>query len=375
MRRGNGKQTGQDARRQNRQLVLRIAFESGATSRADVARITGLTRATASDIVRELAAEGYLAEVGTGESTGGKPPTLYSFQAGARTIVTLDLSRQPFSGAIHDLRGAVLHRRGLRTAGLTGEAALERSVDLATRLAEASPAPVVGIGVGTPGVVDPEGVVLRSTNLGWRDMPLAEVIRSRTGYPTHVGNDTSLAALAEFGRKDDRADNLILVEISDGIGAGIVLNGAIHRGEASASGEIGHLVAVADGRVCTCGKRGCLETVASIPSIVAAAGVASADELASNRPEIRRAVLTAAGHVGRVLASAVAILDVHHVVLAGPLSIYDGEFAEAVRSAIADRVLDQIAGDVTTTWTKYGDDIVLAGAALHVLRSELGIPW
>ena len=370
----NAKHTGQDARRQNRRLVLRIAYEAGATSRADVARITGLTRASVSDIVRDLVDDGYLRKVGVGESTGGKPPTMYRFEPAARTIVTLDLSRQPFAGAVHDLRGGVLRRRSLRATGLTGRQALDRSSDLAARLIELAPAPVLGVGVGTPGVIDPTGVVLRSTNLAWQDVPLAQTIATRTGRPTHVGNDTSLAALAEFGAQEGDASNLMLVEISDGVGAGIVLSGAIHRGEAWAAGEIGHLLAVADGAVCTCGKRGCLETVASVPNILKTAGVKANGQLDTDHPGLVAAVERAADHVGHVLAAAVAILDVHHIVLAGPLNAFDN-FAPRVRAAISERVLDQVAEDVTVTWSKLGDDIVLAGAALHVLRSELGIPW
>lgn len=370
----NAKHTGQDARRQNRRLVLQIAFETGATSRADVARITGLTRASVSDIVRDLVDDGYLRKVGVGESTGGKPPTMFRFEPAARGIVTLDLSRQPFTGAVHDLRCAVLRRRSLRATGLIGRKALDRAADLAARLVELSPAPVLGVGVGAPGVIDPAGIVLRSTNLGWRDVALADTIAVRTGLPTHVGNDTSLAALAEFGAQEGDASNLMLVEISDGVGAGIVLSGAIHRGEAWAAGEIGHLLAVADGAVCTCGKRGCLETVASVPNILKTAGVKGNGYLDTDHPGLVAAVERAADHVGHVLAAAVAILDVHHIVLAGPLNAFD-DFAPRVRAAISERVLDQVAEDVTVTWSKLGDDIVLAGAALHVLRSELGIPW
>jgi predicted NBD/HSP70 family sugar kinase len=370
----NAKHTGQDARRQNRRLVLRIAYEAGATSRADVARITGLTRATVSDIVRDLVDDGYLHKVGVGESTGGKPPTMFRFEPAARSIVTLDLSRQPFTGAVHDLRGTVLRRRSLRSAGLRGAKALDRAADLAARLVELSPAPVLGVGVGAPGVIDDVGVVLRSTNLAWRDVPLAETVAGRSGRKTYVGNDTSLAALAEFGAQDGDASNLMLVEISDGIGAGIVLSGAIHRGEAWAAGEIGHLLAVADGAVCTCGKRGCLETVASVPNILKTAGVKANGHLDTDHPGLVSAVERAADHVGAVLAAAIAILDVHHIVLAGPLNAFD-DFAPRVRAAIAERVLDQVAEDVTVTWSKLGDDIVLAGACLHVLRSELEIPW
>lgn len=369
------KATGEDTRRQNLRLALRIAYQQGATTRAEIARLTGLTRATASTIVRELVDDGYLVEMGAGESTGGKPPTLYEFRAEARTIVTLDLSRQPFTGALHDLRGTVLDHQRVRRDGLTGDDAVAAALDLAASLCREAATEVIGIGVGAPGLVDGDGCVHVSANLGWRDVPLAHLLRERLGTPAHVGNDTSLAALAEYGRQGAAFSNLMLVEISDGIGAGIVLNGAIHVGEAAAAGEIGHLVAVPGGELCTCGNRGCLETVAGIPAIVAAAGVGSAADLARTTPAIDAAVLNAATHVGDVLAAAVGILDVHRIVLAGPLAGLAPDFAEAVRTELAARVLPAVAEDITVLWTKLGDDIVLHGAALHVLRGELGLPW
>ncbi len=367
--------TGQDARRRNRILALRIAYAAGATSRADIARITGLTRASASDIVRDLTEDGFLAEVGTGESTGGKPPTLLEFQAGARSVVTLDLSTQPFRGAVLDLRGRFLTRRSLRTTGLTGDAAIERVTRLAARLVKDAPAPVVGIGVGAPGLIDAEGTAIRSTNVGWDGVPLARILGDATGHAAPVANDTSVAALAELAVRDEPSSNLMLVEISDGIGAGIVLDGAIHLGESAAAGEIGHYAAVPGGQPCSCGRLGCLETVASVPSIVRAAGVGSVDALTSGHAGSAAAVDAAAGHLGRILAAAVAVLDVHRIVLTGPLSRYDGDLAGTVRDAIAAQVLAQVGDLVTVSWTKVGADIVLAGAAIHVMRSELGLPW
>ncbi len=367
--------TGHDARRRNRTLALRIAYAAGATSRADIARLTGLTRASASDIVRDLAGDGFLAEVGTGESTGGKPPTLLEFQAGARSIVALDLSAQPFRGAVLDLRGRILSRRSLRATGLTGGPAIDRAVKLATRLVKAAPAPVIGIGVGAPGLVDADGTVVRSTNVGWDGVPLARILGDATQHTVHVANDTSVAALAELAVRDEPSSNLMLVEVSDGIGAGIVLGGAIHLGESAAAGEIGHLVAVPDGDRCTCGRLGCLETVASVPSIVRAAGVSDVQALRAAHAGSASAVAAAAGHLGRTLAAAVAVLDVHRIVLTGPLSGYDGDLAGTLREELAAQVLAQVGDLVTVSWTKVGTDIVLAGAGIHVMRSELGIPW
>ena len=132
-----------------------------------------------------------------------------------------------------------------------------------------TPAPPLGVGIGSPGVIDAEGTVLEASFFDWHDVPLAEMLTERYELPVHVINNSRAAALAEYSFGDHQAENLLAVKIGNGVGAGVVLDGRIHTGEDSAAGEIGHVTVDHDGIRCVCGQTGCLETVASAPRLAA----------------------------------------------------------------------------------------------------------
>ena len=376
------KTTHQDGRRHNLQAVLQCIYEERSTSRARIARLTGLTRATVSDLVGQLALADLVADVGLGASSGGKPPTLIELNARGREIVAIDLSRRPWRGALVDLTGTIHERL---TAGSTGN--IDDVFDLAASLIGAAAAPVLGIGIGTPGIIDSDGVVVEAANLEWHGLPLRARLAERFDLPVTVANDAHVAALAEFGVHP--GPNLVVVKIGDGIGAGIVLNGSMYRGDRPAAGEIGHIRVIEGGALCSCGNSGCLETVASVPRILerAAAGVGIAipdgmylsvpDELrdADGERAIKESVRAAGHSLGAVLANLVAILDIHRVVIAFELPGWEAELLEAVRAEVATRVLPDLAGVVELHSSTSGPDLVLTGAAALVLREELGVLW
>src|SRR5688572_12152227 len=144
------------------------------------------------------------------------------------------------------------------------EAVIERMV--ASMLAAAQGRPLSAAGISTPGPSDPKrGIVTTPPNLpGWRDVPLAKAIGDRLGVPAWLENDANAAALAEHRLGAGRgSDHLVLVTLGTGVGGGLVLDGKLYRGASGAAGEIGHMQLVADGPVCGCGRRGCLEVLAS----------------------------------------------------------------------------------------------------------------
>src|SRR5215510_1893493 len=164
-----------DARRHNRALVLRNIFREGPLSRADLARVTHLTRVTTSDLAAELLAEGLIEELGTrvGQRVGN-PATLLGVVPDARLTVALDLSDdERFRAALVDLGGKVRDRRSAERDGRMGAAAADLVVELARDLAEVADRPLLGVGIGSPGVVDGAGHVLEAPNRGWHDLDLA----------------------------------------------------------------------------------------------------------------------------------------------------------------------------------------------------------
>jgi hypothetical protein len=197
--RASGKVLPEHARSHNRSLVLQTLYTAGAQSRADVARETALTRVTVSDLVAELIAEGFVVELGPREDARpGKPATLIDIDRTGFHIVALDLSEHTrFRGAVLDLDGAIVARAEVALDGATGERAVELVVELLDGLLALTTVRVLGIGVGSPGVVEPDGVVRSAPNLGWSDLPLQERLTAAFHLPVHVANDANVAALAE----------------------------------------------------------------------------------------------------------------------------------------------------------------------------------
>lgn len=355
------------ARGHNRSLVLQTLYRAGQQSRADIARETGLTRVTVSDLVAELIVEGLIIETGQREDVRpGKPATLLDLNRGAFQIIGIDLSEYAtFRGAVLDPDGQILHRAELPLAGATGADATALVTALADTLVAAATLPVLGMGVGSPGVVDLAGVVLSAPNLGWVDEPLQQAMSARFGVPVVVANDANVAALAEhsFGGADS---DMMLIKVGHGVGAGLLLDGTPLFGSRFAAGEIGHVVVGTDGGAeCVCGKHGCLETWLAVPRLEKAIAAA---------PDERTSILQQAGQrLGIALAPVVGALNLAEVVLSGPTSLLDGPLAQATIDTLRNRTMAEFHGDLTLRMTTLGEDIVMRGAAVMVLSAQLGV--
>ncbi len=293
--------------------MLQSLFHSGPLSRADLARETRLTRVTVSDLIAELLDDGLVEELGLrSETRVGKPATLVGLAADSAHIVCLDLSDEScLIGAVLDLAGVVHHRAETTVRGRTGEAAYAAVLDLARTLAARAERPLIGVGVGTPGVVDADGVVITAPNLGWEKLPLAARISVDLDHPVHVANDANAAALAEHTYGGAGGSGLMVVRVGKGLGAGLLLDGALHRGHHYAAGEIGHVVVDHRGDQCACGRRGCLETLLAAPALRARVEGLDAQRRA-------RALASVGRRFGAALAPVVSALDLREVVLSGP---------------------------------------------------------
>jgi predicted NBD/HSP70 family sugar kinase len=358
--------TPEDARRANRSLLLRTLHADGPTSRADLAKVAGLTRATVSAVVRDLIDDGVVEELGLSTAGGvGKPATLVDVAADGRHILCIDLSEPSrFVGALVNLAGKVVMRRTYDRKDKTGKAAVTLLRRICRELVVDAERPLLGVGVASPGVVDAAGVIATAAHLGWSDLPLGPTLSAELGLPVVIVNDANAAALAEL-TYGEAAGNLICVRVDEGVGAGLVLDGRLFTGSSYAAGEIGHVVVVPDGDICACGKRGCLETEVSAPLLAARVEAAAGDGAA---------VLARAGeHLGIALATVLSALDVTDVVLSGSGAVTDEPFRAAATRAIAARTMPLLADRLVVRAGTFGFDDVLVGAAAMVLDHELGI--
>jgi N-acetylglucosamine repressor len=393
------KATHQQTRAHNAALVLRALYDHGPISRAEVARMTSLTRTTVGDITAELIADGLAREIGRGPSTGGNPPILLELVAGARHVIGLDLAEFRFRGAVVDLRGNVVQTAERELAGRDGEGALELVHALIEELRAGREETLLGIGVGTPGIVDSAtGTIRYAANLDWQDLPLGEILRDRYGLPVEVANDSRAAALAIhlFGDAAERAHNLVAITVGRGIGAGVVLGGEVFHGDSFGAGEIGHMTVVDDGAECYCGRFGCLETVASSRALIArgtdeargdpasflgqrlaAQGELGLDDIAAGLEagdDASRAVTASAGRsLGQVVAALIGVLDIERIELHGSVATLGEPWLNAVRDEARRRSLPMFASRTRIERTAPIGDLVVMGASALLLTAELGL--
>lgn len=357
------------ARRHNRALVLQSLYRSAGLSRADLSREVGLTRVTISDLVADLIEENLVIELGIRpDSRPGKPATLLDINRKGFSIIGLDLSNNAvFRGVVTDLDGTVLERSEVDVGGSVGQVAVDAVFTLLDELLGRAHAPVIGIGIGSPGIVDLEGVVRSAPNLGWHDVPLQQLVADRFHLPVQVANDANTAAIGEssFGR--DSGD-MMLIRVGRGVGAGIVVGGNIVNGSGFAAGEIGHVVVGTDGGAeCACGKFGCLETWLATPRLEARLAAAS------NETERTQILHEAGERLGITLGPVVATLNLSEVVLAGPHNVLSGALLTGTAETLRSRTMTEQHGDLTLRMTALGRDIVVLGAVVMVLTGQLGV--
>jgi predicted NBD/HSP70 family sugar kinase len=354
------------ARAHNRSLVLQHLFHEGPTSRADLARATSLTRVTISDLVSVLITEGLVEELGTrpGQRVG-KPAILVGLRTDAYQIVAVDLTEfGRMRGAVLSLTGEIVVRRQLDIDGRTGDELVDLLTRFVRRLVAAANHPVIGVGVGSPGIIDLDGRVVEAPNRGWYDVPLAEILGDRMGLPVHVANDANTAALGEF-TYGGGSSGMLVVTVGAGVGAGVVVDGVRVHGQGDAAGEIGHVTVVDHGE-CACGRVGCLETVLSVPALRRA--------VADKTTEDSDAALASAGRVlGVTLAPVVSALNLTEVLLSGPRDLLDGPLREAALDTIRQRTMPAINSGLQLRMAALDEDVVLAGAAVLVLSAQLGV--
>jgi predicted NBD/HSP70 family sugar kinase len=378
------KATHQQTRTFNQQLVLRALHDHSPLSRADLARLTGLTRTSVGDLVGGLIDDGLIEEVGRGRSSGGKSPILLRVAPDGRHLIGLDLGEAQFSGAVVNLRGDILLSIDLPLEGRNGEAAVELVFELVDALRAGDQSPLLGIGIGAPGVIDTDsGTVRWSVNLDWAELALGPRIELRYGVPVVVANDSHAAALAEltFHRRP-RPNNLIVIKIGRGVGAGIIVNGQLFQGDGYGAGEFGHISPGDDGAPCRCGRKGCLETLASMRALVEAARAVEpsvTDEpglvaaFKAGVAAVRQIALDAARALGLAIGWLIGVLNVRQVLLVGPVAALGEDWLDEVRRSAHSSVMALLARDTQIEFGHVHDDVVVLGASALLMEQQLGL--
>lgn len=367
-------------------------------SRAELVVRTGLSRAVVAQRVSELVDRGLVTDDETGPSTGGRPPRRLRFRADAGHVLVADLGATSVDVAVTTLDGRILgHHAEPSDIGDGPERSLARIDELFTQLVTTTrglPARLWGIGVGVPGPVEFQTGRPVSPPImpGWDGFPIRERLGSRWGAPVWVDNDVNVLALGEW-RSGVAAghDDVVVVKVGTGIGAGIISHGRIHRGAQGSAGDIGHIQVIDDPRVvCRCGNVGCVETLAGGGAIardaLAAAREGRSDRLraaldlhgnvtaedvaraASHGDPVAVGLLVAAGRrIGETLAAIVNFFNPSLIVIGGGVAQSGDQLLAAIRETVYRRALPLATRDLQIQRSSLGSLAGVIGASSMVL--------
>ena len=267
----------------NRSSVLFSIMRFGPISRKEVAERTGLSAATITGITAELIASDLIFEKEAGDSSGGRRPILLSINPHGGYVVGLKLAEDNITAALLDLEANIIAIHVDEFENHSTEDAincLTTVVEDLLRNSDLRKEQLIGVGVGLAGIVDAEqGLLQHSPIFGWHDFNLKEALQNRLEVPVYIDNDVNTLTLTEkwFGTGQG-VDHFLTVTIGRGVGLGIVIDGQLYHGSHGGAGEFGHTIIDPEGVVCDCGKRGCLETIISDPSLLRSASEAFSSE-------------------------------------------------------------------------------------------------
>lgn len=371
--------------RANLERVVRAVRMAGSLTQAEIARTTGLSAATVSNIVRELK-DGGTVEV-TPTSAGGRRARSVSLSGDAGIVVGVDFGHTHLRVAIGNLAHQVLAEESEPLdVDASASQGLDRAEHLVSRLIAAtgiSQEKVVGVGLGVPAPIDVETGTLGSTAIlpGWAGTNPRDDLAQRLGVPVHVDNDANLGALGElvWGAGRGVAD-LAYIKVADGVGAGLVISGQIYRGPGGTAGEIGHITLDESGPVCRCGNRGCLETFTAaryvLPLLYSSHGVDLTVErmvqlARDGDPGCRRVIADVGRHIGSGVANLCNLINPSRVVLGGHLAEAGELVLGPIRESVARYAIPSAARRLSVMPGALGGRAEVLGALALVL-SEMG---
>ncbi len=386
----------------NLSLILRTLFQHAPISRAQLATLTGLHKASISGMVRELVADGFVKElpISTESSGVGRPAISLELNPQAGVILSVEIGVGYVLLIAADFSMDVV-LRDYRTNPLSDES--DKTLALVVTMLQRAYAHfdhkkqrVLGIAVGVAGLVHSDsGTLLFAPNMNWQDVAIKAILSEHFVSPIYVLNEANLAAIGEAYRYEGTDNILLYVSSGVGVGGGIVLKGELLEGISGHAGEIGHMTIQPDGQPCHCGNRGCWETVASQQALFSYirdcidSGNSSLlkshslDQLTVsdvvNAADLKdRVALDALVQVGQWLGVGIAnlinIINPHQVVLGGPLAEAHRYLLPIIRETVASRAFPRIRDAVEIDVSAYLHDAAAVGGAAMIHKRILDHP-
>ncbi|MDQ3655481.1 MAG: ROK family transcriptional regulator [Chloroflexota bacterium] len=361
------------------------------TTRTALVQESGLSKATVSEAIAELLAHGFIAEVGKHQPGRGRSQVVLEFNPSTCLVIGVQFTETGCHAVLADLRAGAVAVTERPLTGTRPDDFIEALCHCVEELSGVARTPILGVGVGVPGLVDPAGrVVVASVPYGWDQVPIADMLEPRLNLPVVVANRAKAAALGEYWQGNHvpthTRNHLAYVHVGSGIVTGFVIEGELFFGSGGAAGEIGHMTIVPDGPLCGCGNRGCLHMLASesaivrsvraksrhtpepdngnvlpslatitIPSLIAAAG--EGNEL------VLDAIAEAGAYLGIAIANVVNLMNPSLIVIGGSVAAFGEPLFAAIRAEVRQRALWDALNGVPIVPSALGDDAGTVGAA------------
>ncbi|MFD8573002.1 ROK family protein [Streptomyces sp. NPDC059639] len=384
---GPRRRTVRDLRRNNRATVLSKLYFEGPLSRQELGPLTALSSGSISNVVSELVADGLVEEAGSVDSDGGRPRTLLRVAPGSGHLAGVDVGETRVRVELFDLSLNELARveAPLPDGRYDAEGVVRLIADGLTRVvaeAAVTPASLIGVGIGVPGIVDasgPEGAVVHGQTIGWDAVPLEAMLRADGELlaepPLFVDNGAKTLGRAEMWFGAGRgARNAVITLIGSGVGACVIADGVPYQGSSSSAGEWGHTVLRVGGRECRCGARGCLEAYVGAEALLerwreSGGSWSSPDEEGAlaellEDPSAAGLLDETAEFLGAGIADLVNLFNPERIVVGGWAGLLLGpRLIEPVRRAAAAYALRHPFAQTTVELGRLGTDAVTVGAA------------
>lgn len=367
----------------NTSIVLDTIRSNSPISRAQVSELTGLNKATVSNLVNDLIQDNLVHEIGLGQSSGGRKPLLLLFNRMAGYAIGIDIRVNEIVAILTDLEGQIVEE--LRQS-LTNHdypyvyEQLKIIIQALIKQTPESPYGIVGIGIGVPGMVDENRMILFAPNLEWEQIDLGKQIEAEFGVPVMIDNEANMGAQGElrYGATKD-AQNLVYISAGLGLGTGIIIKGDVYKGSSGYSGEMGHMTIEANGRKCSCGNRGCWELYASEKAFLehsANLPTLQIDELIELANENHTGAIHLFNQIGDYLGIGITniinTLDPDLIIIGNRISLAERWISSSIGRVITQRTLSYHRKKLQIQFTTLQDRSNVLGAAYIAISLFLG---
>jgi predicted NBD/HSP70 family sugar kinase len=383
----------------NRTLVLKLIREHQSVSRIDIARKTGLHKSSVTTIVKSLLEEDLILESGNREAAraGGRRPTLLTLNAAARDVIGVEIQPSLTRIALADFNGNIRRQWNLKRPRDPQQCIRHIGNTVRGIVAEyGGPDRFEGLGISCPGIIDSdEGILIYSSNLEWRDVSIVSLLTSLIRIPAAMDNDTFLCALAErwYGPAEttSRMQEFAFVNVTEGLGVGLIINGELHRGCHSGSHNFGHMTIDVNGPACRCGNRGCWEAFASNHATIERyrrligrrsklppRGAITIDDILdrarAGEKDATYALKITAAYLGIGIANMVNGLNLPVFVIGGEISSAWSLIEDDLMASLGKWAFKEYLENVSIRPTALGQQSALMGSIAKALSARFAIP-